>query len=90
MARKERVTEVIDGDSFLTNRRKYPVRLADVDTPEKRQPGYQKAKQELQNLILDKKVTIDTKARDVFRRPIAQVKVGTQSVNKLMKKYQKK
>ena len=90
MTRKEKVTEVFDGDTFLTSGRKYPVRLEDVNTPEKREPGYQKAKQELTKLILDKNVTIETVARDKFRRPVAKVKVGTQSVNKTMKKYQKK
>ncbi len=88
--RKEQVTEVIDGDTFLTTRRKHPVRLAGVDTPEKRQQGYQQAKKELEKLIQDKEVTIDTVARDKYRRPVAKVKVGTRSVNKAMQKYHKK
>ena len=49
MARKEKVTKVTDGDSFLTDKRKNPVRLADVDTPEKRQLGYQNAKKYLES-----------------------------------------
>jgi len=89
MVRKEKVTKVLDGDTFLTNRRKYPVRLDGLDTPEKGQPGYQKAKQKLEKLILDKEVTIETIARDKYRRPVAKVKVGIQSVNRIMKKYQK-
>lgn len=44
MASKEKVTKITDGDTFLTDKRKNPVRLADVDTPEKRQPGYQNTK----------------------------------------------
>ncbi len=39
MPRKEKVTKVIDGDTFETASRKHPVRLAGVDTPEKGQPG---------------------------------------------------
>jgi endonuclease YncB( thermonuclease family) len=35
MVRKEKVTQIIDGDTFLTDKRKIPVRLAEVDTPEK-------------------------------------------------------
>ncbi len=89
MARKEKVTKVFDGDTFLTSRRKYAVRLEGVDTPEKRSPNYQKAKQELAKLILDKEVKVETVARDKFRRPVAKVKVGNLSVNKAMKKYQK-
>ena len=66
MARKEKVRKVFDGNSFLTSKWKYPARLYDVDTPEKREPRYQKAKQELTNLILDKNVTIETVARDKY------------------------
>jgi len=62
MPRKEKVTKVIDGDTFETASRKHPVRLANVDTPEKGQPGYGKAKQDLSKLIQGKEVTIDTVA----------------------------
>lgn len=90
MARKEKVTKITDGDTFLTNRRKYPVRLANVDTPEKRQPGYQDAKKELEKLILNQEVTIETKARDKYKRTVANVKIGNRSVNKAMEKHKKK
>ena len=89
MPRKEKVLEIIDGDTFTTNRRKHPVRLANVDTPEKGQPGYQKAKQELANLIKDQEVVIDTVARDKYSRSIAKVKIGPRSVNKAMEKFEK-
>ena len=89
MQRKEKVTKVIDGDTFETNRRKHPVRLSNVDTPEKRQPGYQYAKKELSDMILNKEVTIDTVARNKYGRSVANVKVGVRSVNKEMKKHQK-
>lgn len=89
MARKERVTKIIDGDTFMTASRKNPVRLANVDTPEKRQPGYQKGKQALANLIQGETVSIDTKARDVYRRSVANVKIGGRSVNAAMKKHTK-
>jgi endonuclease YncB( thermonuclease family) len=51
MARKEKVTKVIDGDTFETASRKNPVRLANVDAPEKGQPGAGRATQALRNLI---------------------------------------
>ena len=89
MPRKEKVTKIIDGDTFLTDKRKNPVRLANVDTPEKRQPGYQDAKKALQNLIGGQEVIIDTVARDKYRRSVAKVKLGTKSVNKAMEKHQK-
>ncbi len=89
MPRKEKVTKVIDGDTFLTNRRKHPVRLADVDTPEKRQSGYQDAKKALTDMIMGKDVTIYTQAKDKYKRTVAKVKVGNRSVSNAMKKYQK-
>jgi endonuclease YncB( thermonuclease family) len=89
MARKERVTRVIDGDTFETASRKNPVRLANVDTPEKGEPGYQGAKQDLQRLIGGEQVEIDTKARDAYGRSVANVKVGGKSVNRAMKKHER-
>jgi len=89
MPRKEKVTKIIDGDTFLTNRRKHPVRLANVDTPEKRQPGYQDAKKALSDMILKKDVTIDTKTRDKYKRSVANVKLGRRSVNKRMQDFDK-
>lgn len=84
MARKEKVTKVIDGDTFETASRKNPVRLASVDAPEKGQPGAAKATQALRNLIQGEEVLIDTVARDQFGRSVANVKVGGKSVNKAM------
>lgn len=89
MPRKEKVTKVIDGDTFLTNRRKHPVRLANVNAPEKRQAGYQDAKKALTDMILGQEVTVDTKARDKFKRSVANVKLGVRSVNKKMKEFEK-
>jgi len=89
MPRKETVTRVIDGDTFETGRRKNPVRLAKVDTPEQGMPGAAKARDALSRLILGKEVNIDTKARDSYGRAVANVKVGVKSVNKAMKRYEK-
>lgn len=87
MSRKERVTRVIDGDTFETASRKHPVRLAGVDTPERGEPGYEDARAALERLIADKTVEIDTKARDAYARSVANVKVDGKSVNKAMKKH---
>lgn len=90
MARKEKVIKITDGDSFLTDKRKNPVRLANVDTPEKGQLGYQNAKECLEKLILNQEVSIETVARDKYGRSVANVKVGKKSVNKAMKEHKKK
>ncbi len=86
MARKEKVTRVIDGDTFETDRRVHPVRLANVDAPEKGQPGGAGATEALRKLIGRKEVTVDTVARDSYGRSVANVRVGRQSVNKAMRK----
>lgn len=90
MTRKEKVTRVIDGDTFETDSRKHPVRLANVNAPEKNQPGGAAATAALRRLIQGQEVGIDTVARDKYRRSVAKVKVGRQSVNKAMQNKTKK
>jgi len=89
MARKEVVTKVIDGDTFKTASRTRPVRLANVDTPEKGQPGSAIARRALEKKILGKPVFIDTVARDKYNRAVANVKAGSKSINKAMRRYEK-
>jgi len=86
MPRIEKVTRVIDGDTFETNRRKHPVRLANVNTPEKGTRGFQSTKQFLQAMIEGKEVSIETVARDKYSRSVADVRIRRQSVNKAVKK----
>ena len=83
MPRKERVTKVIDGDTFMTASRKNPVRLANVDAPEKGTRGGAAATKALKSMIQGETVSIDTVARDSYGRSVAKVKVGRNSVNKL-------
>lgn len=84
--RKERVTRVIDGDTFLTKSRKHAVRLANVDAPEKGSKGGAKAAQKLKKLIQGKQVEVETVARDKYGRAVARVKVSGKSVNSVMSK----
>ena len=88
--RKETVTRVIDGDTFRTRSRKHSVRLANVNAPEKGAKGGAKATKQLKSLIQGKKVEVNTVARDVYGRVIANVKVGGKSVNKAIAKKSKK
>lgn len=90
MARKERVTRVIDGDTFMTSSRKKPVRLANYDAPERGQRGYKAKKDALKSIISGKTVTIDVKARDVYGRAVASVKYKGRSVSTTMKKTTKR
>jgi len=86
MARKEKVTKIIDGDTFETASRKNPVRLANVDAPEKGQPGSAKAKEALSKMIQGEEVRIDTVSRDKYGRAVANVYVGRESVNKKLQR----
>lgn len=83
MSTKERVTRVIDGDTFVTEQR--IVRLANVDTPEKGEQGYDTASQYLAALIMDKDVMIDEVARDTYGRSVAKVSIDGISVEKAIK-----
>jgi len=90
MSRKEKVTKIIDGDTFKTGNRKNPVRLANVDAPEKGKPGYAKATELLSKMIKDEEVRIDTVGRDKYGRAVAKVYKGRESVNKEMQEKLKK
>lgn len=86
MTRKEMVTKVIDGDTFITGSRKNSVRLANVNAPEKGTPGAAAATRTLRDLIQGEDVIIDTVARDKYGRSVANVKLGNRSVNAAMKR----
>ena len=87
MGRKEKVTRIIDGDTFITSSRKNPVRLAGYDAPEKGTKGSTQVTKKLRSVIQGKEVTVTTKARDTYGRSVANVKVGQKSVNRIMKDY---
>jgi len=89
MKRKETVSRVIDGDTFQTKSRKHPVRLANVDAPEKGTRGGTQATNHLRGLIQGKQVQIDTVARDAYGRAVANVKVDGKSVNNSVRRNQK-
>jgi len=86
MKRKERVARVIDGDTFTTHSRKHPVRLANVNALERGEPGSVSAARALAFLVQDRKVTVDTVARDKYGRSVANVNVNGRSVNAVMRR----
>ena len=90
MSRKETVKRVIDGDTFVTGSRKNPVRLANVNAPEKGKPGSAKATQALKNLIQGQQVQVETVARDKYGRSVANVKVDNMSFNRAINRKLKK
>lgn len=80
---REKVTKVIDGDTFKTPKR--TVRLANVDAPETGTPGAAKATKELRNMIGGELVGVEPVARDTCGRTVAKVTVGRKSVNKAVR-----
>ena len=75
------VSEIVDGDTFkVKNGWKWDEKKGDTvrptgyDTPEKGEPGYEKAKQKLKDLILEKTVDIrSAKTVDEWGRLVADV-----------------
>lgn len=88
--RKETVTRIFDGDTFLTKPRAHPVRLANVDAPEKGTRAGKAATNALRKLIGGEKVKVYPVARDTYGRTVAKVTVNGKSVNKTMRGKLKK
>lgn len=79
-----RVTGIADGDTFscLDATGEYVrVKLAEIDTPELRQPYGSPACQALANYIFGKTVTLTVKGRDDTGRALARVKAGDSVIN---------
>ena len=86
-ARKERVTVIINGNTFETARRRCAVRLIGVDGREKNIEHGSKACRDLEALIGGKQVWVEPLMRDRMGRVLAQVALlDGRSVNKEMRK----
>ncbi|MEO0205625.1 MAG: thermonuclease family protein [candidate division WOR-3 bacterium] len=81
----EKVTEVIDGDTFKTNKGK-TVRLLGINAPEMTDPGGDLAKEFLLNMILNKSVTLkrDVTEKDDYGRYLYYVYLNGRFVNEEM------
>jgi len=73
------VVGITDGDTATVlddAKREEKIRLAGIDTPEKKQPFGEKAKQSLSALIFGKPVRIEWEKRDRYGRVVGQVFVS--------------
>jgi endonuclease YncB( thermonuclease family) len=79
-----RVVAIADGDTFKllsAGNQQIKIRLAEIDTPESKQPYGNKAKQELSSLIFGKTVTVTTVDTDRYGRTVGRVFVDNMDVN---------
>lgn len=72
-----KVIKIIDGDTFKVNQTvggTTYIRIAGLDAPEKREPGYDTAVRNLRSRLLGKRVRIDPVGRS-YGRIVAEVRV---------------
>jgi len=79
------VSRVIDGDTFVLDSEE-KVRLIGIDTPETYENYYTEAKERLEELVLNKEVSLekDTSETDKYGRLLRYVYVGDTFINELL------
>jgi len=72
-----KVVGITDGDTLtlLVGSRQYKIRLAEIDTPERRQPYGTKARQELSELAFGKEIIAKVQDIDRYGRTVARLYV---------------
>lgn len=81
---RQKVTRIIDGDTFEVANGENLVRLANVCAPELGEPASRGAIQALKELILGKTVGVSAVSRDLYGREVAMVTIDGKSVNEHM------
>jgi micrococcal nuclease len=79
-----KVITITDGDTIkilTSDKQQIKVRLANIDTPEKRQPYGKKAKQILSDKIYGKQVKVEKVTTDRYKRMIGKVYLGDRYIN---------
>ena len=79
-----RVVGITDGDTLTLldqNNGQHKIRLASIDTPEKKQPFGNRSKQSLSDMVFNKIVTVETDKRDRYGRELGKVLASGKDVN---------
>ena len=79
-----KVVGVSDGDTFTclaAGNKQVKVRMAEIDTPESKQPFGTKSRQALSDLVFGKTVTLKVQDADRYGRTVARAYVGGTDVN---------
>lgn len=81
-----KVVGVTDGDTItlLVEERPVKVRLAEIDTPERKQPWGTRAKQALSNKVFGKNVEVRVVTTDRYGRTVGHVFIGDRDINREM------
>lgn len=82
-----KVVGVTDGDTvkvLTSDQELLKIRLAEIDTPERRQPWGTRAKQALSDLVFGKSVEVQPVTVDRYGRTIAHLYLGDLNINKEM------
>lgn len=81
------VVSVTDGDTVIVltdDKEQVKIRLAEIDTPERKQPWYNKAKQALSVMVIQKAVLVNPVTKDRYGRTVAHLSIGQLQVNREM------
>lgn len=81
---KGKVVAISDGDTLTlldANKKQIKIRLAEIDTPESKQPYGKRAKQALSKLVFAKTAIVEVQAKDRYGRIVGRVYIGDLDVN---------
>jgi micrococcal nuclease len=79
LSEKEIVTRVIDGDTVVINNES--IRLLGINCPEKGEKYYQEAKDFLNKIVLDKKVSLEGNTKDIYFRKLSYLFLEGENIN---------
>ena len=81
------VVHIADGDTLTvldSDNHEHKIRLAGIDSPEKKQPFGSKAAEALSARVKGKDVRVEWKARDKYGRIVGDVRLGDRRINREM------
>lgn len=87
LAYEAKVVGITDGDTvkvLTADQETVKIRLAEIDTPERKQPWGNRAKQALSSLIYGRTVEVETVTTDRYGRTVAHLYLGNVHVNREM------
>lgn len=79
-----RVVGVSDGDTVTildASKRTHKIRLLGIDSPEKKQPFGERAKQSLSDLVFDKQVSVEGGKQDRYGRSLGKIVLDGRDIN---------